>query len=129
MLVALGVPFLFWLAVELAADLGFLPLVLAVGLAAYLYTRRTALETLAAGAAGAGVLTISLALLRLYWVGARGSTEPLADAATRLSGWFLAGALLIAVGYWLYRAGRTSSEASRSGSEDEGVSGSERRRK
>ncbi|SFL29079.1 hypothetical protein SAMN04487950_3286 [Halogranum rubrum] len=102
-LVALGIPLLFWLTVELAANLGFLPLVLAVGLAAYLYTRETEQETLAAGFAGVGLLLASLFLLQLYWVGATGSTEPLADAATRLSGWLLTGVVLLGLGYWLYR--------------------------
>lgn len=89
-LVVLGVPLLFWLVVESTANPGFLPLVLATGLAAYLYTRRTGRETLAAGAAGTGPLAISLFLLQVYRVGAGGSTEPLADAVARLSGWLLA---------------------------------------
>lgn len=101
-LVVLGVPFSFWLAVELAANLGFLPLVLAVGLAAYLYTRRTAQETLAASSVGTGLLLVSLFLLQIYWVNAGGSTEPLAGTITRLLGWFLIGTVLIALGWWLY---------------------------
>lgn len=101
LVVALGVPLSFWLAVETAANLGVLPLVLAGGLAAYLYTRRTARATLAAGAAGTGLLLISLFLLQLYQISAGGSTEPLAGAAARLLGWVLLGTLLLAFGAWL----------------------------
>lgn len=101
-LVSLGVPLSFGLVVELAADVGFLPLVLAVGLAAYLYTRTTAQETLAASSVGTGLLVVSLFLLQIYWVGARGSTEPLTGAITRLVGWFLTGIVLITLGSWLY---------------------------
>ncbi|WP_167768375.1 hypothetical protein [Haloarcula amylovorans] len=105
-LVALGVPLAFWLVIELAANLGFLPLALAVGLAAYLYTRRTAQETLAASFAVTGLLVVALFLLQLYWVGARGSTEPLAGALTRLVGWPLTGTVLMVLGAWLYKADR-----------------------
>lgn len=102
-LVSLGVPISFWLVVELTANLGFLPLVLAVGLAAYLYTRATAQETLAASSVGTGLLVVSLSLLQIYWVDARGSTEPLAGAIMKLSGWLLTGVILITLGSWLYK--------------------------
>lgn len=99
-LVALGVPLVFCLAVELAANLGVLPLVLAAGLAAYLYTRPTARTTLAAGAAGTGLLLISLFLLQIYSTVAGGSTESLAGTVARLSGWVLLGIVLLALGAW-----------------------------
>lgn len=102
--VVLGVPFSFWLAVELAANLGFLPLVLAGGLTAYLYTRQTARATLAAGFAGTGLLLVSLFFLQMYQISAGGSTEPLAGAAARLFGWVLLGTLLLVFGAWLYDA-------------------------
>ncbi|ELZ27289.1 hypothetical protein C474_18124 [Halogeometricum pallidum JCM 14848] len=105
-LVALGVPLLFLLAVELAANLGVLPLVLAAGLAAYLYARPTARATLAAGAAGTGLLLLSLFLLQVYSTVAGGSTEPLAGTVARLSGWVLLGTALLALGAWLSGAGR-----------------------
>lgn len=105
-LVALGVPLVFCLAVELAANLGVLPLVLAAGLAAYLYTRPTARATLAAGAAGTGLLLISLFLLQSYSTVAGGSTESLAGAVARLFGWVLLGIALLALGAWVSGAGR-----------------------
>lgn len=95
---AVGVPFLFWLLFELTANLGFLPLALAAGLAAYLYTRETARETLAASAAGTGLLMVGLFLLELYWNGARGSTESLEAVATRSLWWALVGTVLVALG-------------------------------
>lgn len=102
-LVSICVPLSFWLVVELTANLGYLPLVLAVGLAAYLHTRTTAQETLAASSVGTGLVVVSLFLLQIYWVAARGSTEPLAGAITRLVGWLLVGIVLIALGSWLYK--------------------------
>lgn len=101
LLVVFGVPLSFWLVVELAANLGFPPLVLAAGLAAYLYTRGTVQATLAASSAGTGLLLVSLFLLQVYWLDTGGSTEPLAGAITRLSGWVLTGTLLVALGVWL----------------------------
>lgn len=103
MAVAVGIPLLFWLAVELAANLGVLPLVAAAGLAAYLYTRETARETLAAGAVGVGALLVGLFALELYRVRAGGSAESLTAAVARLGGWGLTGAFSLAVGVWLYR--------------------------
>lgn len=105
-LVALGVPLLFLVAVELGANLGFLPFVAALGLAAYLYTRDTARETLVAGALGTGLLFVGLFLFQLYKIEATGSTEALTAAATRLSGWLLVGALLVACGIVLSRVDR-----------------------
>lgn len=98
-----GVSFLFWLVVELAANLGIWPLVVAVGLVAYLYVQNTAQETLAASAYGTGVLAVGVALFLVYQSVAGGSTEPVADTVVRLSGWPLAGVVLIAAGVWLHR--------------------------
>ncbi|ESP87148.1 hypothetical protein K933_15505 [Candidatus Halobonum tyrrellensis G22] len=105
---AFGVPLVFCLAVLSSSNLGYLVVVLAGGLAAYLYTRRTGRETLAAGLAGSGLLLVALFLLHLYWVGARGSTESLAGAAARLWGWPSAGAVLLALGYWVSGADRSA---------------------
>ncbi|MDS0293470.1 hypothetical protein [Halogeometricum luteum] len=105
-LVALGLPFVFWLAVHLSANLGILSLALAGALAAYLYTRRTARATLTAGFAGAGLLLIALFLLQLYLLDAGGSTESLSGAAERLAGWVLSGAVLLALGASLSGIGR-----------------------
>lgn len=102
--VVVGVPFLFWLVVELAANLGFLPLVAAAVLSAFLYTRRSARETLAAGAYGTGMLAVGVALFQVYQTVAGGSTEALADTVVRLSGWPLTGVVLIILGAWLHRA-------------------------
>ena len=102
--VAVGVPFLVWLVVELEANLGFLPLVAAAGLCAFLYKRGTAQETLAAGAYGSGLLLVGVALYQVYQSWAGGSTEVLADTVLRLSGWPLTGAVLIVLGAWLRRA-------------------------
>lgn len=96
--VAVGVPFLFWLAVELKANLGLLPVGLAAMLCAYLYTRSSGRETLAASAVGAGSLNIGLYLFEVYRTVAGGSTEPIADTAVRLSGWLLIGVGLVALG-------------------------------
>ena len=96
--VAVGVPFLFWLAVELEANLGFLPVGLAAALCAYLYTRASGRETLAASAVGTGSLSIGLYLFQVYRTVAGGSTEAVADTAVRLSGWLLIGVGLVALG-------------------------------
>lgn len=103
--VAIGVAFSFLVVVELAAGehLGVLPVVVAAGLAAYLYTRGSARETLAASAYGTGLLLIGLFVLQIHWVGATGSTESLGAAVSRLLGWLLAGTVLTAVGIWLRR--------------------------
>lgn len=102
--VIVSVPFLFWLLVELAANLGFLPLIVAVGLGAYLYRQETVQETLAASAYVTGLLAISVALFQVYQNVIGGSTEPLIDTIVRLSGWPLTGAFLIVLGVWFHRA-------------------------
>lgn len=99
--VAVAVPFLFWLVVELGANLGFLPLVAAAVLGAFRYTRATARGTLAAGAYGTGLLAVGVAAVRIYQSVAGGSTETLADTVARLAGWPLAGVVLIVLGAWL----------------------------
>lgn len=103
MALIVGVSFLFWLVIELAANLGIWPLVVAVGLVAYLYVQKTAQETLAASAYGTGLLAVGVAAFLVYQSVAGGSTEPVADTVVRLSGWPLAGIVLIAVGIWLHR--------------------------
>ncbi|WP_205596743.1 hypothetical protein [Halostella salina] len=102
---AFGVSLAFLLGVELTAGdhLGVLPIPLAGGLAAYLYTRGSGREMLAASAYGPGLLAVGLFMLQVYQVVAGGSTESLVAAATRLSGWLLVGALLTAAGVWLRR--------------------------
>ncbi|QLG29430.1 hypothetical protein HUG10_05660 [Halorarum halophilum] len=102
--VVVGVPFLFWLVVELAANLGILPLVAAAVLGAFLYTRGTAQDTLAAGAYGTGLLAVGVAAVQLYQSVAGGSTEALADTVARLAGWPLTGVVLIVLGAWLHGA-------------------------
>jgi hypothetical protein len=44
---------------------------------------------------------IGLFLLELYWNGARGSTEPLMNTASRVLWQALMGSLLVGVGLWL----------------------------
>jgi hypothetical protein len=58
--VAAGVPVLFVLVVELGANLGVLPLVVAGALAVYLYTRETGQALLAASAYGTGLLLVGV---------------------------------------------------------------------
>lgn len=99
----IGVPVLFWLVVELAANLGFAPLIAAAALAAFLYTRGTEQETLAAAAYGAGLLAVGVQLFLLYQGVTGGSTDPVADAAVRLIEWPAVGAGLIALGIWIRR--------------------------
>lgn len=102
--VIVAVSLLFWLVVELGANLGSLPLVVAAALGAFLYTRETAKETIAASAYGTGLLAIGLGLLQVYQILVGGSTESLAGAVVRLAEWPLAGFLLIGFGIWLYVA-------------------------
>ncbi|MFC7141089.1 hypothetical protein ACFQMA_14795 [Halosimplex aquaticum] len=104
--VAVAVPALFWLVVELEANLGLAPLVAAAALSAFLYTRDTTRATLAAGAYGTGLLGIGVALVQIYWSVARGSTASLTETVAGLWGWFLVGAVLIAVGVWIHGADR-----------------------
>jgi len=103
LLVVVGTPILFVVLFELTANFGALVLLLAAGLAAFLYTRTTAQRTMAAGAYGAGVLLIGLFLLELYLNGAQGSTEPVLDTATRVLWRAVTGTVLIGVGLWLRR--------------------------
>ncbi|MFC6726472.1 hypothetical protein ACFQE1_19315 [Halobium palmae] len=72
-------------------------------MAAYLYTRRTGHETLAASFAGTGLSLVSVFLLQIYLVSATGSTESLAEATLRLLGWLSSGTILVVLGSWLYR--------------------------
>lgn len=101
---AVGVPLLFWLVVEFGANLGFLPLAVAVGLGAYLYTRETARETLAASAHGTGLAGIAVFPIEVYRTVAGGSTASVVDTAIGLSGWLVAGVVLVAFGTWLRRS-------------------------
>jgi hypothetical protein len=101
LLVVVGVPVSFVVLSELVANNGALALLLAVGLAAVLYTRSTATETIVASALGVGVLLIGLFLLELYWNGVRGSTEPLLGTATRVLWQAVAGIVLLGFGLWL----------------------------
>jgi ABC-type Mn2+/Zn2+ transport system permease subunit len=103
LLVVGGVPILFVLLLETAANYGVLVLLLAAGLAAVLYTRSTAQQTIAASSYGVGVLLLGLYLLELYWNGARGSTEPLVGTATRLLWLAVTGTVLTGLGLWLRR--------------------------
>lgn len=102
-IVAVAIPILFVVLFEMVANFGVLVLLLAVGLAVFLYTRATAQETVAASAYGVGTLMISLFVLVLYWNGSHGSTEPVIDTATRLLWWGVTGIVLIGLGLWLRR--------------------------
>ncbi|MFC7076448.1 hypothetical protein [Haloarcula halophila] len=104
LLVVIRVPVLFVLLFGSVANYGSFVVLLAVGLAAVLYTRSTARETIAASAYGVGVLPIGLFLLELYWNGAQGSTEPLIGTATRFLWRAVVGTVLIGLGLWLRRA-------------------------
>lgn len=102
--VVVAVPLLFWLGAELAANLGYLPLVVAVGLAVFLYTRATGRETLAASAYGTGLLVVAVALIQVYRAVAGGSTASLADTVGGQWPWLLMGVVLIPFGVWLHSA-------------------------
>lgn len=99
-LVVVGVPTVFVSLLDIAANYGILVVLLAAGLAAVLYTRSTAQETIAAGAYGVGVLLLGLFALTLYRNGAYGSTEPLAGTARRVLRQAATGAALIGLGLW-----------------------------
>lgn len=101
LIVVVGIPVVFVGLFELTANLGALILLLAAGLATFLYTRPTAQKTLAASAYGTGALMLSLFLLELYWTGAQGSTEPVIRTATRVLWRAATGTLLIGLGLWL----------------------------
>lgn len=101
--VVVAVPLLFWLSVELAANLGFLPLVAAVGLAAFLYTRATGRETLAATAYGTGLLAVAVALIQVYRTVAGGTTASVVDTAVGQWPWAVAGTVLVGIGVWLHQ--------------------------
>jgi len=101
LLVVVGVPLLFVVLFEFVANYGVLTVLPAVGLACILYTRPTAQKTIAASAAGVGVLLLSLFLLELHWNGAHGSTEPLVGTATRLLWRAVAGTVLVGLGLWV----------------------------
>lgn len=103
-MVVVGVPVAFAALFELVADYGALPLLLAAGLAAVIYTRPTARKTVAAAVYGVGALLVGLFLLELYLNGAQGSTEPLAGTATRVLWRAIAGTALIALGLGIRRA-------------------------
>lgn len=101
LMVVAGIPVVFVVLFELTANYGVLILLLAAGLATFLYTRSTAQKTIAAAAYGAGVLVFGLFLLELYWNGATGSTAPLLDTATRTLRLAVGGTLLMGLGLWL----------------------------
>lgn len=102
MILIVGVSFPLCLVVELAANLGLWPLIAAAGLLACLYMQKTAQETLTASAYGTGLLAVGVALFQVCQSVAGGSTEPVTDTVVRLSGWRLAGVILVAIGIWLH---------------------------
>lgn len=101
LIVVVGIPVLFVALFELTANYGVLILLLAVGLAAFLYTRPTAQKTIAASAYGTGMAMVGLFILELYWNGTRGSTEPLIGTATRVLWVSVTGTVMIGLGLWL----------------------------
>lgn len=101
LVVVVGIPLLFVALFELIANYGVLVLLLGAGLATFLYTRKTAQETIAASAYGTGVLIFGLFVLELYWNWTQGSTEPLMGAATRFLWLAVTGGLLIGLGLWV----------------------------
>jgi len=103
LLVVVGIPVLFVALFELTANRGALVVLLAVGLATYLYTRPTPQETVAASAYATGALIVTLFLLELYWGRAGGSTESMVGTATRFLWRLIAGTSLLGLGLWLRR--------------------------
>lgn len=101
LIVVVGIPVFFVALLELTANYGVLILLLAAGLATFLYTRSTTQTTIAASAYGVGVLLSSLFLLEMYSNGATGSTEPLRSTAIRSLWLAVTGGVLIGVGLWL----------------------------
>ncbi|WP_436908814.1 hypothetical protein [Halosimplex marinum] len=104
--VVVGVPLLVWLAVELGANLGLVPLALAAVLAAFLYTRETPRRTLAAGTYGAGLSLAGVGLFEIARSVAGGTTASPTELVAGASPWLLSGVALIALGVWFYGAGR-----------------------
>lgn len=101
LIVVVGVPVSFVVLFELVANFGVLVLLLAAGLATFLYTRTTAKKTLAASAYATGLLLLGLFTLELYLNWAQGSTEPLIGTATRVLWRAVTGSVLIGFGLWL----------------------------
>ncbi|MFC7177365.1 hypothetical protein [Halosegnis marinus] len=101
LLVVAGVPVVLAALLYEVNMLGTAVLLLAAGVAAFLYTRPTAQKTVAAGAYATGVVLIGLVLLLLYWNWAQaGTAAPAAIVAAHLW-WVVTGTVLIGLGLWL----------------------------
>lgn len=100
-----GVSALFLLGVagRPGTNLGLLPVGLAAALAVALYTRDSAGATVAASAAGTGLLCLALYAYQVVRTVATASTEPIAATLVRLSDWLVLGLLLVAIGAWIHR--------------------------
>jgi len=101
LIVVVGTPVVFVALLYEQNSLGMAVLLLAAGLATFLYTRTTAQKTVAASAYATGVLMISLLLLELYWNWAQGGTASQAAIVTENLWQPVAGTLLIGLGLWL----------------------------
>lgn len=104
LIVVIGIPLIFLALLVTGNNLGFAGLLFVVGLVAFLYTRPTVQQTIAASAYATGVLMIGLFLLELYYNGARGSTEPLVGTATRVLWLAVTGTVLTGLGLWIRQA-------------------------
>lgn len=99
LLVVVGIPVLFAVLVWQGNRLGLAAIFFAVCLAAFLYTRPTAQETIAASAYATGVVLIGLVLLGIYWNWSTASTAAWVDNTVRYR--VVTGVLLIGLGLWL----------------------------
>jgi heme/copper-type cytochrome/quinol oxidase subunit 4 len=99
LLMVVGTPTGFAVLVWQQNRLGTAAVILAVCLAAFLYTRPAAQQTIAASAYGTGVVLISLVLLGVYLIWSTASTAAWVDNTIRWRA--VTGALLLGLGLWL----------------------------
>lgn len=101
--VVFGTPVVFAVLTWEQNVIGTTVVLLAVGLAAVLYTRPTAQKTVAASAYATGVLLIGLVLLELYWNWAQAGNRTYMAIVLENLWQPVTGAVLIGLGLWLRR--------------------------
>lgn len=99
--VVVGIPVIFVTLVYEQNILGTVVLLLAAGLATFLYTRTTTQKTVAASAYATGTLLIGLVLLELYWNWTQAGTASQAAIVTENHWQPVAGTVMIGLGLWL----------------------------
>jgi len=100
-----GVSLLFFLFGELTANLGVIPLGLAVVLFVFLYTRPSAEATVTASTIGPGLLFFVLYLYDVFrpFEGPIGGYDPFTSLLLRKAHWLVLGIPLLVLGAWLRR--------------------------